>query len=516
MGLERTPKFTEEVESVRRMPQDTEYETADKREQAKLLRMEALFDNARCAEAAITLLEENPEITKDEIEEKLTNDRSFSIVHPQTVEIFIENLIASKRKVMAARDFYLKFGKDADLPGVFYRSLVPEGMDKKAAGNLTLDWHYPLAVTLFVAEKGDFAKIDNRTNVGGFFEARRAARSREGDLYTEFPLIVNRGDPNTQGGVVNTHERGHAENSVLKRTLREAEMKIVWGKMFNDFGKEAEIGERVAKAVETEGQNALKNKDVKMVVAHALSCAKDEVLAEYKEKNKISERHVGTLLTRGGLYDYIKNYWKISDESAAYYLLWKNYSDRLVQACDSVKDVLNSYERIGLKKRIKRMRWVLAQIPLQRWNTVMIDSGFQEEAEWIGRTDVLLNDYRKAGMNNVEPERAALIRELFKGGKIHDHEDKPLMPFFREWDKRWQELDKKDEERRLMIWEDVETMNDNLINDLKSGKINIYGVPDRLRRFYDKRCGAYYLMPDPGFIEWYLEDKGWIKPKKTA
>lgn len=97
LSLERSPEFAKKLEEVRRMPQETEKESAEKREAASWLRMEVMLDNAKCARVMVQALEENPKITVAEMQAQVA--RQANIIYPEVATAFAAELKKRREEI---------------------------------------------------------------------------------------------------------------------------------------------------------------------------------------------------------------------------------------------------------------------------------------------------------------------------------------------------------------------------------------------------------------------------------
>ncbi|MBU0670825.1 hypothetical protein KKF29_01550, partial [Patescibacteria group bacterium] len=97
--MEKSPQYRERLQTIRSLPQKTEAEAGEKKEQAKLFRMEVLLDNAQCTRLVTNALLENPAIEPEELEQ-IAQTSEF-LAHPEVMDAYIKQLIETRDRVMA-------------------------------------------------------------------------------------------------------------------------------------------------------------------------------------------------------------------------------------------------------------------------------------------------------------------------------------------------------------------------------------------------------------------------------
>lgn len=427
--LERSPEFEGKLEEVRRMPQETEAESAEKREAAKLLRMEALLDNAQLTEK----LEEDPNVTS----ENLTNlaNHSGKIIHPEAVIRFIRYISQARdRAETAMKDAKREAGKSGqDVAHQLYTWLaLPKfpGQNVKPEGELSVDSSYPLAIILYVRDKNDFNKIDSGINVAGFYresaDYTTTPENYQGKAWRVFPVaVVNSIDPSkkralespeiAQAEGVSMHEKGHAENKALIASV--AQTKVVWG--------EYDIPPRLENPYYPPSQEAL--------LEYALAHAKDELLAEMNAQGIVFFQHLPALMKKGGVYDYFANKLKVKPDSILYNRLWDDYQVIVRGAVQAARELTEAYQfpPFTLSEKMRSLRWVLAQIPIQKWESQLKATLFFQEARELQLVKDRMREIYDIGMANPESAEMKLFDKCEM--RFLDNQERPLFPDMREF-----------------------------------------------------------------------------------
>jgi len=95
-----------------------------------------------------------------------------------------------------------------------------------------------------------------------------------------------------------------------------------------------------------------------------------------------TQNHLSNLKEHGGLYDYFLNNLKIPKDSPLYEELWEGYTGALDHYTENMFHVLNVYDNNPkvLAERKDLFRWVLAQYPMEDWNTQLQEALFVEES----------------------------------------------------------------------------------------------------------------------------------------
>ncbi|OGN10363.1 MAG: hypothetical protein A3J46_01775 [Candidatus Yanofskybacteria bacterium RIFCSPHIGHO2_02_FULL_41_11] len=379
MPFKQTEKYKEKLEQIRREPQETSEEKDAKREHAREFRMEVMLDNARLMQDLTSQLAYNFWATKEHLAISVEKFAQF-LAHPEVVETFIDDLLATQKKVleMVNRRSAEQGGKH--VAQSFYQELVRDKFEQyKFHGKMELDASYPLALILYVENEEDFKRIDPRKNIGGFYNSSISVFDFTSGQTIKFPMIVIKGsrENNVQSGLVTVeeHEKGHAEHKRLQSTLKTAERKVVWLDL--DRPSQIEIDWLKNSWIKDQEKKYVRDYFDKIVV-YALERAKDEILAEFKVTGSLD--YIFNLLNKEGVYDYFKEL-GIDTDSELYKDLWREYENKISPAYKAANRVVAAYKIFGLSERIDLMRWVLGQIPLKDWDKQITNSAFWEEAD---------------------------------------------------------------------------------------------------------------------------------------
>lgn len=486
-------------DEIRVLPEDTKEEKAEKREQAKLFRMEVLFDNALCIQALISALEEDPNIGESELERVLMK---VGVIHPRSSSEFMYQLLGTKQKVIDALSGLRGKSDDDRLAKRLFQSAVvaKEGTQYSPQGELFADTTYPLAVALYVSHSADFAHIDTRTNVGGFFKAHHELQAQESSNTQTFPLIVIRGDPRSSD-YVTLHEKGHAENRMIQNSLPSGTRRVVWGTLGNIPMEEASAYLQSVDELKEEPDG----EGYARILEYACSCAKDELLADYKANQDSFALYLKHLEKRGGLYDYFLNRLFLPQSSEAYRELWNQYEQILTTNVDAAKRVVQSYLRFNLYDRIEQFRWVLAQIPLDKWKEQLDATLFTEEAE-------MLNDiYREAPVDlPVQSQREKMLpsMRIFRTFKdeLKQASHLPLIPLIRNYMER---ITEPETEKRELIHTKLREESKRLYILIQQNKLKVTSALTQLRKNYVALCGDQGVDPDINFFIQFMAQEGW-------
>jgi hypothetical protein len=427
-------------------PTSLELAKTEAHERAAMLRMEVLFDNASCAESLTQYLEESPNATIDELKQYITENAMLA--HPDQTESFIAGLLETRKRVEAALLHIQTLPpiKKENPAQVVYSWVLPAKYSSYTAeGKLSLDEGNPLALTLNVADQEDFRRIDERTNIGGFYnenflyQRQEQYNGRKIMHFDRVPLIVVNKALDHREGVILGHENRHASQNVFQSTLEKAGKKVVWGgtrkyvadrdaNNLVDFwnqeklvpSQEADSGHDKEDSLE----RVTRNKDEYWVlIDYALSKVKDEWLA-YQSQNDIG--FAGNLMTKGGVYDYFRNLADGKLPADLYDELWEDYQARFEVETNVAQEIIDSYSYsgLGLENRKKIFLWVLAQIPMQEWQNQLSRTGFTEEVELFSQ----LNDKKVILANTPQIDPLWQAYDKFRE-ECQENFNKPLKPF---------------------------------------------------------------------------------------
>lgn len=370
--LTRSPAMQAKVDSVRQLPIKIDGVRSavlrrEKREAARLLRMEMLLINAWLTDFTLNTICNDPLTTRGELTSKIQS--SGRVVHPDAVDAYLdewENTKEQARKAVQTLHSGLDSAKDRRGERLF-KFLVEDktghsfGFERDKGfpkGKITIDTNYPLAIILWIEKEEDFALLDPRENVGGFFQ-------KKGKLIGQdmiFPLIVVNGD---KSQTVEKHEKGHSQNALWFGE------KAKW--VIKAWGRSAKPTYPAEEGFKSETQWH------QQAIEYALACAKDEILAEMSTGRG---SYVKTLINRPDLYDYFVNRLGVPKGSKLRMDLWDEYTRGLqiyTNEADRLFQHYNNFSEWEGRRRI--FRWVLAQFPIDQWPDLLRAGGFLDEWE---------------------------------------------------------------------------------------------------------------------------------------
>lgn len=495
--MEQSSRYIHALEQTRRMPQGTEEEKIEKREQAALLRQQVLLDNARCAQLLTDFCEHRPMAELQEFTDVLHRDDVLA-AHPETIEVFIGLLQETAADVTGAMK---KLGRDyPDQAKELFRWAA--GEDKRGyhiQGAVDVDTTYPLALILYVENSEDFQKIDTRANIGGFYNPSIRLSAQTGMKHRVIPLIVVRGRKH-QKDYIRQHEVGHSHNDMLKSGMDLAKKKFIWAnidRLSLDSVKNLET------AAEKSPDSLKESPVFRDVVAIALARAKDEILADSHARNGRLE-YVPNLLVRGGTYDYFAKELKITPDSTLYKEAWREYEMRLQCANDCAAEIIGEYQRepFRLTQRAEIFRWVLAQIPIDQWQRQLEGTLFRREMSTLRGIARMMPESA-----NGEPPRHGMWAQLLR--VLRDHQHESLLPYLGDFLSHLDARRVDDAERHLMLEIELEQFSAEFYHAVRQGRMTIWSVPSKLRRVYDRLCEEFGMDPLSGFMDVFLREQGW-------
>ena len=398
---------------------------------------EMSLSQARLLHSIFTIVSERPLITQTELIAKVKE--SADITNPKLMQDLIQVLDQMTRVLRKFKDISGAFNSKNFVPSGRRVRLVKQLFSKKSslsnqeintlAGSSMEMEISSFGVVLYVKNPKAFALIDQRTNVGGFFQKEQTFKLDESWKKADqesitLPLIVVKGENNK----VFEHEVGHSVANMLKQTLlgiQEAHspndqpeswtqtgvrtpktkvVDIIWGQQNSlDDAKEiakkltthssqfSEMVEQLAKLDPDDPKNKSFIEEQKVeqtkraenenkLVEYALQCAKDELLAEmYAERGDIVW-HLDNLKEKAGLYDYFKNRLSIDVSTPLYTRLWNTYLTKLTAYTETAFALHKTYQEDALwNKRVPLLRYMLLVTPIEKWESQLDRLGYVEE-----------------------------------------------------------------------------------------------------------------------------------------
>jgi hypothetical protein len=508
--------YRERRNEIRTLPQDTKEEKTEKHERAKLFRMEVLFDNALCIETLISALEDNPNMSKEGLEQLLLKSR---VVHPEVTTQFVRRLLDIRIRVEEVLDALAAKHSPERKAQLLYCSVARhQKKNEKPQGQLTMDTTYPLALALYVSNPEDFARIDARRNIGGFYAATQNVKLIGNLNPLVFPFIAIMGSQG-ESDYVMRHEKGHAENRVLQNALPKDTHRVVWGNLADKPTKEIVA---YSTAVDTWSQSSdeeeqrklleytrshAKEQDKARVLQYALAHAKDEILAEYHANQESFGAYRKHLLKRGGLYDYFGNSLSIDTSSATYKELWTSYESILHENIDVADAIVRAYKRLGLFKRIDHFRWVLAQIPVEKWKEQLEATLFVEEATILGDVPIVPPTFLRMRVHDNGHYPSSIMYHTLRNDLLQN-QHAPLIPIVHAYLEKMTAPDPDKDKKLASVVAKLSQKSAELFVLEKQHKLRSGGGYE-LEKFYYEVCGDVGLDPDDNFIVAFIEKEGW-------
>lgn len=394
----------------------------ERKEAAKLLRMEMVITNAKLLQFSFREINSNPEITSNQLTKKI--ESTGMVLHPELTQTFIRDLI-TKRDIVA--NALNRMGNSVDY---VYNQLLPKDKRPKTPAKKKINLiKYPLAIVLEI-DDADFDAIDPRTNIGGFHRSNQSFQILDETQNTEItlrsPLIIARKNDKR----IIPHEEIHAEHDSVRETLAQKSTTYnvatnkhftVWGSWrFNSSAKEyknkllelvgtlkwgnvlKEInlilrkglegakkekkrkGEYVqpAQFSELSQKEIRESEEFKKLISYALASAKEEILAEMQWDTGSGASYLKELLKKNKTYDYFVNYLEIPANTPLHNLLWEEYTKQLKEYTKYAYAIFSTYKSNPCwKERLKIYRFILLQWPVEEWNRQLEAAGFVEESK---------------------------------------------------------------------------------------------------------------------------------------
>ncbi len=404
--MEQGSKFYRALlETIRRKPQNTDEQKAEKKESARSLRMEIMLENARIIKFLITQVETNPTQTENELFEQAQKSASY-LAHPESVSKFIAELIKTNTRVKKVIEKSVaQAGQKPEEYGKTLIEIITKNNNPflKLKGQVRLDLSYPLAIILYFEKPSDFKAVtDFEENTMGLFDHKQIIETP--DVSLNFPVILMNGyDENMlPNQKILEHEKGHAEHVQLVSALQKTKRKTVWLETMPDINKSV----KKLNGYPNDEIKTLPKPELETILKLALERAKNEILALLKQGRYDLLQSSPTAMTeKNGAYNFFRHL-NIEQDSQAFRLhLWPEYKQKLKEACEKLNDLIVPYTELGLNERIDLMRWVMAQIPLIDWPNQIEKSGFAKESK-------MLSDLIKQGKKEMNPKLLATIQHI--------------------------------------------------------------------------------------------------------
>ncbi len=447
--MERSPEFEKYIDSVRKLPQETIVEKSEKQEKAKILRMEVMLENAALTEELVEFLKDDPLITSDDLiarynkKGRKTRDPKITsadvvtkfkeknpqrmIAHPEVVQVYVKELLEQRTRFLKIVEFLKRstFDSPQALGGKLYEYYIPQKgkINKRPQGPILVDTSFPLSVVMYVFDEYDFSNIDSRVDLGGFYNPSAKLDPQKVDFKETFPLIVLNGAGIDAKELTRQkdHEKGHVENKPFRDTFSQMKKKAVWGhpQYFPSF--ESLESAQQEYELETNPHAANLKEKTRPALEIALLLGKDEILADLNSTGSITQ-YVPRLIERGGTYDYFEKVMKINPGSKMHNELWSEYesiiasstkaADRVLRGYDKLSQILEPEAKKVITKKSELFRWVLAQIPLDRWEKQLNETLFVKEAEEIDEFFELYENYKDDDKSQVRQGLVFLQKKL--------------------------------------------------------------------------------------------------------
>lgn len=379
--IEPKPEYIDSINKIRKLPQNTDPEREFKRNEARRFRMDVMLDNAVIMDFAMKEIEKDINITMEGLVEKI-KERSRYIDWSVSVAIFLSLL---QRKIRRVKSFITEPDTPItakDLFGAISGGKIPRGL-------VILDTSYPLAIILTIDSPEDFKLIDDRNNIGGFYnnDVKIKITFHKTPVTKDIPLIVV--GPGDSFGIVRKHEIGHARNRVLMDTSK-LDKRSFW----LDFVKEKvniyieKIGEIILEKKLSSSYKITREEIIKAIgplIQKILEKAKDEILADLYAKRNLS--YIIHLTVKNGIYDYFEQY-GIKFRSSGFKdpggyideIIWNEYVRIILEQIEEAGWIIGIYTELHLERRLELFRYVLSQIPFHKWSEQIKKSGFHKEA----------------------------------------------------------------------------------------------------------------------------------------
>lgn len=418
--MEKSSAYLEQLASIRKLPQDSESEKELKQEKAKLFRMEVMLDNAKCIKILTEALIKNPALSEDDLKRMIQQD--FLLAHPEDLEQFIYEIKSTKNRVDSMVDHLSRLGVHG-APRFFRFLIAVKGgglLDRNESTSIEIDTSYPFALVVYVHKQEHFKKICDSKNVMGFYQ-REFNYCHDDTGSIDFPLIVINGKRfHSEDGLrYLLHEQGHAENGILRTTL-DLEM-----------GAQININELEQSWIHDQAA-AKSSNDWRAVMKYAMNMAKDELLAEYGMRSKNIADHFKALGNRslGSHYNVFSSLGFSKGLEAGFNQEYSHMLGKSYQAFSKIVDAYDSFF-INMDKRQELFRFVLAQIPFDKWSVQLESSLFIKEAEDLNKLSDIVS-------RNLVDRDSYFMTDFIITFKKYLNEGLPLLKLIEEFNDRYE------------------------------------------------------------------------------
>lgn len=377
---------------------------------AQETRMEIQLTHAALAvDLMDTIQEQGVEIDREVLEEVLNNHRTGS--DGQMVGQFLDSIVKSVKEVRKIKE---KSEDEEQIKLEIFLSQVNNPRIKAILGSFRLGKYlmkdvdmiiHPLAVELRCNNHFLFTLVDKRENVNGYFQNRVLGA----------PVIVTDITKTKDPDNLQRHEVIHAQNSTVKMgqaganrmpqvkrnedgTEEQKERTIdrnhVWGNP--DILPSSRLSKKIDVLEDQESRGEPLNENYyNATLKWVLGRSKDEVIAYmfetgYSRDTKMIsvEEIYGTMQSE--IYDFVQML-GLNPDSQLYKRLKSDYNRLLIENLNSASIVVNNLRNADYTKRERLFRWVLTQIPIDKWGEQLRRTGYLDES-------VLLSEANKTNL----------------------------------------------------------------------------------------------------------------------
>ncbi len=469
MLREQPSEFIQKLAQVRSMPQEfgtseesqddkfkRERRSTEKRDAARILRMEVLLDNAKCARVMVLALEENPKISVEDLQNLLA--QQVEVIHPEVAATFAAELVTTSQRVQETiAELKIESSKKRQgMAMLLYHRLLIEGLRKPNKGEMSLPkgevrlgGTYPLAVQLDVIDDADYQALTEERVVrvtkpadikqARGFNKQSPKKDSLAEMFRElagnnvdFPVIVvcpGRTEPGDR--ITRRHEQGHSQHTIFEKVLEAKGKKFIWGEPEWDGGVSNAKLEKLWNEDESKARNSIYWIQIQQ---KATACAKREFFADAAagQGNLLDASSMNSL--QYNAYDYFKAL-GINPKSNLHKALRQEYLQTLESAAEQFSDVVKGYYALGLGERAELMVWVGAQIPLDQWSRQFAGANFQLEANRLRR----IARFYSAGLEDDDETEKERRKDLINNmiSEMKTQQDKPLIPILDRYEKKF-------------------------------------------------------------------------------
>lgn len=387
------------------------------------LRNEAFLANAQLIKKLFEIIEENPEISRDDLI-RYTNDELI-VTRPDYAEALIDEIISTRDAVRAVTDTakkYLPQDQDNLLLGeTLFQAIIPYENQHVRLDNKKNEYiPYPLSIVLVITSFSNIRLINGGGNATSYFNPRVEFHfNNSADMRKKVAPIIILNEFNSD---TLEHEITHGNNRMLRNSLVGHDESRLLGRHYQVWGSWssmersrvvfAKLKENIEKLVDNDNrvltliipkklrkslrsifdpskymsyevtEEVTSSHEFREIINFILSLAKEEILAEMSNNFPDIARRLNDLKSKSGGYDYFTQHLRIPKSWRLHDIFWQKYVQQLEKHTALAEELFMFYGSSDFwSPRQKLFRFILMQWPVHQWNEQLLRSGLIAEME---------------------------------------------------------------------------------------------------------------------------------------